>query len=118
MAVDNYERWKAINAIVAAWVKYDSLPFLRKMTIAAGASGVVDVSHPYTGLLLCIGMNNATTAAYLVKVNSTGANAYTKIMTAAASGLSVTYANNQFTITNSGSVGTDVYFVSLAGSVE
>lgn len=118
MAVDNYERYKAVNAIVAAWVRYDSLPFIRKKTIASGASGTFDVAHPYTGLLLCFGMNNATTAAYLVKVNSTGANAYTKIMTGAASGLAITYASNQFTITNSGSVGTDVYFISFVGSVE
>lgn len=117
MAVDNFERWKAVNAIVEAWVRYGSLPFLTRKQINAGSSATFTTAHPFEGVIVALGMNTGTTGIYTLKINASGGNAYIKTITS-ASGLTVSWSGNVLTIANAGSVSTAIYIMSLIGSVE
>lgn len=117
MAVDNYTRINSLNAVIAAWTKYNSLPFLSRKLIAAGASVSYNVAHPFEGVILFAGMAAAVDGLYTLRVTSAGTSSHVGTIKAGSS-LSVTWAAGVLTITNNGSQNTYAYILALNGSVE
>lgn len=118
MALDSYDRINALNAVVEAWTKYGSLPFITRKYLASGASAVFDVTTPFRGFIVTFGAAQTLEGLYMINVTTTGSSGTIKAV-AAASGISVTYstANKQITITASGGSSNTV-IIPFAGIVE
>lgn len=117
MAVDNFNRTDSFNAIVEAWTRYGSLPFVTRKLINGGETATFSISHPFEGFVLFIGMAAAVVGLYTIRVTVAGTAAYIGTIKAGSS-LAVTWTTGTITINNNATQNTYAYIVALNGSVE
>ena len=117
MAVDNFNRTDSVNAVVEAWTRFGSLPFLTRKLISGGATATFNISHPFEGVVLFAGMATAVDGLYTIRVTSAGTSSHIGAIKAGSS-LSVTWTTGTLTIKNNGTQNTYAYIVALNGSVE
>lgn len=116
MALDNYDRIKAVNAVVEAWTRKASLPFITSKTIPAGGTWTFQATDPFEGVVysaswrgdLC-GLRLIT---YIDAAWTTKAIANSLNLGASSSGNRYTYRNND------GQKDVDMYVIALKGIIE
>lgn len=117
MALDNFNRSDALNAIVQAWTAYNSLPFITQVTASGGSSKTLQCSPLFRGVILTYGWR---TQQLTMQIDGFMNNAWTYRDILSGSYVSITRSGNTITISNTDPNNNDleIYIAALNGSIE
>ena len=116
MALDNYDRIKAINDVVEAWVGFGSLPFITRATISPGASWTFRATNPAQLAVLSMSRREALCGFRTLNYVSAG---WTAKTIAGSANLGGSSSGDTYTYTNNDSErDVDMYVLALKGIIE
>lgn len=118
MALDNFNRVAALNAVIEAWTRKGSNPFIKDFNLTAGSSYPLQCTKPWCGIVMAFSTADALTGLWMVRFSSAG-NSGIKVVSSATN-ISLTAVNTGvLTIENNRTSGTAVIkVVSLEGICE
>lgn len=117
MALDNFNRVESLNAIVEAWTRFGSLPFITALDVAGGSSKTLQCSPLFRGFIFTYGWR---TQQLTIQMDGFMNNAWTYRDILSGSYVTTTRTGNRITITNSdpNNNNLEVYIMALNGSIE
>lgn len=117
MALDNFNRTDSLNAIVEAWTRFGSLPFITQKTIAGGASLTLECSPLFRGFICTFAWRTQQLTAQMVGFMD---NAWTYRDILSGSYVTTTRSGNTITISNAdpNNNALEVYILALNGSIQ
>lgn len=118
MALDNFDRVAALNAVVEAWTRKGSNPFIKTINISAGSSYPLQCTTPWCGVIMAFATTTALSGLWLVRFSGSGSSGIKAV--SSATNITLTAANTGvLTIDNTRTSGTAVFkIISLEGICE